>query len=130
MRLAVVGLAASTQERHRPGLQPPALLGARVGIGVPPHPHVVVRLVDEQQRLRASAGVAVEVEQRGPGEEQPLRRGFDESRKVDERVRRAECAVGAIRCEHLVHDPVDVVLRHGDGVLRQQLLDLNHVGDW
>jgi hypothetical protein len=129
VRLAGVTLATAAEERHGPRLQAPALLGADIGVGVPAHAHVVVRLVDEQQRLLAAARVAVEVEERRSRHEQALGRGLHEGREVGERVGRAERAVGAVGREDVGHHGLDVVLRHGDGVPRQHLFDLDDVGD-
>ena len=89
----------------------------------------MLRMLDEAQRLRTRRCVAVEVDQRGPRHEEALGRGLHEGREVGERVRRAERAVRAAGREDLGHDRFDVVLRHGDGVLRHHLFDLDDVGD-
>jgi predicted methyltransferase MtxX (methanogen marker protein 4) len=55
-------------------------------------------------------------------------RGLDQCREVGQRVRLAERAVRAVRREHL-QDGVDVVPGHRRGITREQLLDLDDVGD-
>jgi hypothetical protein len=102
VRLAGVAGAAAAQERHRPRVQPPAALGAAVGVGVPADANLVVRLVDEAQRLLAGARVAVQLERRGAGEEQALGCGVHQCREVGERVGRPEGAVGAVGGEHVM----------------------------
>ncbi len=119
--------AALPQEGHRPGVQPPALGGAAVGVGVVADAHVVVRLVDEAQGLLPGAGVALDVEGRGPHQEQPLGGRRHQGREVGQGVGVSEGAVGAVRSEHLQHR-LDVVLGHGDGIAGQQLLELDDVG--
>ena len=67
-----------------------------------------------------------EVDQCGPGHEQPLGRGVDEDGKTVERVGVAEGAVGAVRGEHR-DESVDVALGDGDRVLGEHLLDLDEI---
>src|SRR3546814_18387050 len=62
--LAGVGTAVAAQEGHLAGPQAPAVVGAHVGVAVPAHPHVVVGLVDEEQRHLPRALVTVELENR------------------------------------------------------------------
>jgi hypothetical protein len=88
----------------------------------------VGRLVDEAQGLHPRAGVSVEPHGGRAREEQALGRGAHQRREVGQRVRRAEGAVGTVRREH-VHDGVDVVPRHADGIPGEELLDLDDVGD-
>ena len=54
-------------------LQPPPVGRPAIGVGVVADAHVVGGLVDEAERLLSRAGVAVEVERRGPDQEQTLR---------------------------------------------------------
>ena len=65
-------------------------------------------------------------DQRRARHEQPLGRRVDEFGEAGQRVGGPERAVGAVRGEHR-DQPVDVALGDGDGVLRQQLLDLDEI---
>ena len=73
-----------------------------------------------------SGSLFVEMHQRRARHEQPLGRGVDELREAGQRVGGAERAVRAVGGEHR-DQPVDVALRDGDGVLGEQLLDLDEV---
>ncbi len=84
---------------------------------------MVRRLVDEAQGLLSGPDVAVQLEHRRSGEEEALGRGGDERGEVGQGVRRPERAVRAVRGEDL-HDRLDIVLGHADGVAGEQLLDL------
>ena len=86
------------------------------------------RLVDEAQRLLPGAHIPVQLQGRGAHQEKALGGGRHQRGEVDEFVRIAECAVGAVRGEHL-HHGVDIVLGHTHGIAGQQLLELDDVGD-
>src|SRR6516165_12477812 len=72
--LARVAGAAAPQEGHGPGLKAPPLLRLAIGVGVPADAHVVGGLLHEAECLGAGArpGLVIEVQDRGPGQEQPL----------------------------------------------------------
>ena len=119
---------ALAEERHGPGVQPPALGGAPVGVAVVADAHVVGRLLHEAQRLLAAAGVPVQLERGRAHQEEPLGGGRHQGREVHEPIGVAEGAVGAVGGED-VHHGLDVVLGHAHGVAGQQLLELDHVVD-
>src|SRR4051812_28376078 len=76
--LAGVALTAAAQERHRARLQAPAVIRAHVRVAIPTHAQVMVGLIDEQQWLLAGSRVAIEIERRCAGEEQPFGSGLDQ----------------------------------------------------
>ena len=127
VRAPVVVVAAAPDERHGTGFQPPAVVGAHVGVAVVPDAHVVLRMLDEAQRLGARRGVAVdEVDQRGARHEEALRRGVDQHGKALQRIGFTERAVGAVGSEHR-DQALDVALGDGHRVLGEELLDLDEI---